>query len=71
VLLIHFLDDPVVDYEHSHVIYDALRKAKKSVELVTLKKKRKGEEEEEGRERKKRKKGGKAPDRRCPRCCGC
>ncbi len=37
VLLIHGRDDTVVDYEQSHVMYDALRKAKKSVELVTLK----------------------------------
>ena len=37
VLLIHGRDDTVVDYEQSHVMYDALRKAKKNVELVTLK----------------------------------
>jgi esterase/lipase len=37
VLLIHGRDDTVVPYEQSDVMYDALRRAKKQVELVTLK----------------------------------
>jgi dipeptidyl aminopeptidase/acylaminoacyl peptidase len=37
VLLIHGKDDTVVPYEQSEVIYDALRRAKKPVSLVTLK----------------------------------
>lgn len=37
VLLIHGRDDTVVPYEQSQVMYDALRKHNKDVELVTLK----------------------------------
>jgi dipeptidyl aminopeptidase/acylaminoacyl peptidase len=37
VLLIHGKDDTVVPYEQSDVMYDALRRAKKQVDLVTLK----------------------------------
>ena len=37
VLLIHGKDDTVVPFEQSEVMYDALRAAKKRVELVTLK----------------------------------
>jgi len=37
ILLIHGKDDTVVDYEQSQVMYDALRGAKKDVQLVTLK----------------------------------
>ena len=37
VLLIHGRDDTVVDFEQSQEMYDALRRAKKEVELVTLK----------------------------------
>jgi dipeptidyl aminopeptidase/acylaminoacyl peptidase len=37
VLLIHGRDDTVVPYEKSDVMYDALRRAKKQVGLVTLK----------------------------------
>jgi dipeptidyl aminopeptidase/acylaminoacyl peptidase len=37
VLLIHGRDDTVVPYEQSDVMYSALKKAGKSVELVTLK----------------------------------
>src|SRR5262249_47946608 len=38
ILLIHGKDDTVVEYEQSQVMYDALRRAKKDVEFVTLKK---------------------------------
>jgi dipeptidyl aminopeptidase/acylaminoacyl peptidase len=37
VLLIHGRDDTVVPYEQSDLMYDALRRAKKQVDLVTLK----------------------------------
>jgi len=37
VLLIHGKDDTVVPYEQSDLMYDALRRAKKPVNLVTLK----------------------------------
>lgn len=37
VLLIHGRDDTVVPYEQSEVMYDALKRAKKEVEMVTLK----------------------------------
>ena len=37
VLLIHGRDDTVVPYEQSEAMYDALRRAKKQVDLVTLK----------------------------------
>jgi dipeptidyl aminopeptidase/acylaminoacyl peptidase len=37
VLLIHGKDDTVIPYEQSDVMYDALRHAKKQVDLVTLK----------------------------------
>jgi dipeptidyl aminopeptidase/acylaminoacyl peptidase len=37
VLLIHGQDDTVVPYEQSSVMFDALRRAQKDVELVTLK----------------------------------
>jgi dipeptidyl aminopeptidase/acylaminoacyl peptidase len=37
VLLIHGRDDTVVPYEQSDVMADALKRAGKSVELVTLK----------------------------------
>jgi dipeptidyl aminopeptidase/acylaminoacyl peptidase len=37
VLLIHGRDDTVVLFEQSQLMYDALRKAGKSVEMVTLK----------------------------------
>jgi dipeptidyl aminopeptidase/acylaminoacyl peptidase len=37
VLLIHGKDDTVVPYEQSDLMYDALRRANKQVELVTLK----------------------------------
>jgi dipeptidyl aminopeptidase/acylaminoacyl peptidase len=37
VLLIHGKDDTVVPYEQSELMYDALRRAKKQVDLVTLK----------------------------------
>jgi dipeptidyl aminopeptidase/acylaminoacyl peptidase len=37
VLLIHGRDDTIVPFEQSTVIFDGLRKAKKSVDLVTLK----------------------------------
>jgi dipeptidyl aminopeptidase/acylaminoacyl peptidase len=37
VLLIHGKDDTVVPYEQSQVMLDALKRAGKSVELVTLK----------------------------------
>jgi dipeptidyl aminopeptidase/acylaminoacyl peptidase len=37
VLLIHGKDDTVVPYEQSDLMYDALRRAKKQVDLVTLK----------------------------------
>jgi dipeptidyl aminopeptidase/acylaminoacyl peptidase len=36
VLLIHGRDDTIVPYEQSQIMYDALRKQKKDVELVTL-----------------------------------
>ena len=36
VLLIHGKDDTVVPFEQSQVMYDALRGAKKDVQLVTL-----------------------------------
>jgi len=36
VLLIHGKDDTVVPYEQSQIMYDAMRAANKSVELVTL-----------------------------------
>ena len=38
VLLIHGKDDTVVDFEQSTVMYNALRKANKNVEMVKLKK---------------------------------
>jgi dipeptidyl aminopeptidase/acylaminoacyl peptidase len=37
VLLIHGRDDTVVPFEQSEVMFDALRNAKKTVELVPLK----------------------------------
>jgi esterase/lipase len=37
ILLIHGKDDTVVPFEQSQVMYDALRSAKKDVQLVTLK----------------------------------
>jgi dipeptidyl aminopeptidase/acylaminoacyl peptidase len=37
VLLIHGQDDTVVPYEQSSVMFDALRRARKHVEFVTLK----------------------------------
>lgn len=37
VLLIHGRDDTVVKFEQSQIMFDALKKAKKAVELVTLK----------------------------------
>ncbi len=37
VLLIHGRDDTVVPFEQSEVMFDALRRARKDVELVTLK----------------------------------
>ena len=36
VLLIHGRDDTVVDFEQSRVMFDAMRRAKKDVEFVTL-----------------------------------
>jgi len=37
VLLIHGRDDTVVPYEQSDVIFSALKRAGKSVEMVTMK----------------------------------
>jgi dipeptidyl aminopeptidase/acylaminoacyl peptidase len=37
ILLIHGKDDTVVPFEQSQVMYDALRKEKKDVQLVALK----------------------------------
>jgi len=37
VLLIHGKDDTVVPFEQSQVMYDALKRASKDVQLVTLK----------------------------------
>jgi len=37
VLLIHGRDDTIVPFEQSSIMYDGLRKARKSVDLVTLK----------------------------------
>ena len=36
VLLIHGRDDTVVDFEQSTVMFDAMRRARKDVEFVTL-----------------------------------
>ena len=38
IMMIHGRDDTVVPYEQSSIMFDALKRAKKDVEMVTLKK---------------------------------